>query len=109
MNEIVTEHLKNPHPGEILQIEFLEELGLSQNALARAIGVPSNRISEVVRGRRGRTADTDLRLARFFSLSDGYWLRLQISYDLMETRRESGNSISRIKPYLIDHQEQVLA
>lgn len=105
----MTKYLKNPHPGEILQEEFLGPLGMSQNALAQAIGVPSNRISEVVRGRRGITADTDLRLARYFGLSEGYWLRLQNAYDMMEARREAGKSISRIKPYQIDHQEKVIA
>lgn len=94
----MTKFLKNPHPGEILQEEFLQALGLSQNALARAIGVPSNRINELVRGRRGITADTDLRLARYFGLSEGYWLRLQNTYDMMEVRRGAGKTIARIKP-----------
>lgn len=91
--------LKNPHPGEILQEEFLEPLGLSQNQLATAIGVPANRISDIVRGRRGITADTDLRLARFFKLSEGYWLRLQNTYDMMEAKREQGKDIGKIHPY----------
>ena len=72
---------------------------MSQNALAQAIGVPSNRINDIVRGRRGITADTDLRLARYFGLSEGYWLRLQNTYDMMEARREAGTSIIRIKPH----------
>jgi len=91
--------LKNPHPGEILQEDFLEPLALSQNQLAQAIGVPANRINEIIRGRRGITADTDLRLARFFRLSEGYWLRLQNAYDMMEARREVGKSIGKIRPY----------
>jgi addiction module HigA family antidote len=99
--------LKNPHPGEILQEEFLGPLGLSQNALAQAIGVPSNRISELVRGRRGISADTDLRLARYFGLSEGYWLRLQNAHDMMEVRREAGKAISRIKPYPVAQNEGV--
>ena len=99
----MTKYLKNPHPGEILQEEFIEPLGMSQNALAQAIGVPSNRINELVRGRRGISADTDLRLARYFGLSEGYWLRLQNTYDMMEARREAGKAISRIKPYEADH------
>lgn len=93
--------LKNPRPGEILQEEFLEPLGLSQNALAQAISVPANRINEIIRGRRGITADTDLRLARFFALSEGYWLRLQNTYDMMEARRKVGKAISRIKPHKV--------
>ena len=105
----MTKHLKNPHPGEILQEEFLEPLGMSQNALAQAIGVPSNRINELVRGRRGVTADTDLRLARYFGLSEGYWLRLQNIYDMMEARRAAGKAIARIKPRPMEHQEEVLA
>lgn len=96
-------HSKNPHPGEILQEEFLEPLGMSQNALARAIGVPSNRINELVRGRRGVTADTDLRLARYFGLSEGYWLRLQNTYDMIEARRAAGKAIARIKPRPMEH------
>ena len=95
----MTTILKNPHPGEILQEEFLEPLEMSQNQLARAINVPANRINEIIRGRRGITANTDLRLARFFKLSEGYWLRLQNTYDIMKTRREIGKTISKIHPY----------
>lgn len=91
--------LKNPHPGEILQLEFLEPLGLSQNALAKAIDVPANRINEIIRGRRGITADTDVRFARYFGLSEGYWLRLQNTYDLMETHRNlTASELRKIKP-----------
>lgn len=97
----MTKYLDNPHAGIILQEEFLEPLGLSQNALAQAIGVPANRINEIIRGRRGITADTDLRLARFFGMSEGYWLRLQNAYDMMETRREVGTLIAKIKPFQI--------
>ena len=95
----MTTFLKNPHPGEILKEEFLEPLAISQNALAQAIGVPANRINEIIRGRRGITAETDLRLAQFFGLSEGYWLRLQNAYDVMEAKRKAGKSISKIKPY----------
>lgn len=95
----MTQLIPNPHPGEILEEEFLKPLGLSQNALAQAIGVPANRVSEIVRGRRGITADTDLRLGRFFGLSEGFWLRLQNSYDMMEARRALGKSITKIRPY----------
>lgn len=91
---------KTPHPGDILAAEFLEPLGLSQNALAKAIDVPANRINEIIRGRRGITADTDVRLARYFSLSEGYWLRLQNAYDLMEARRAlPAAAMRRIKPF----------
>jgi addiction module HigA family antidote len=95
----MTSYLENPHPGIILKEEFLQPMGLSQNGLAQALGVPANRINEIIRGRRGITADTDLRLARFFKLSEGYWLRLQNTYDMMQARRELGNAISQIKPF----------
>ena len=69
--------LRNPHPGEILKEEFLTEIGMSQNQLGHAIGVPPNRIHAIVNGTRDVTADTDLRLSKFFGLSEGYFLRLQ--------------------------------
>lgn len=73
----------NPiHPGEILQKEFIEPMGLSQNKLALAIHVPARRINEIVLGKRGITADTALRLARYFGMSAQFWLGLQIDYEL---------------------------
>lgn len=96
--------LHNPHPGEILKSEFMEPLGLSGNTLAKAIDVPSNRITELVRGRRGMTADTDLRLARYFGTSEGFWLRLQNTYDMMEVHRTVGRMIARIAP--MDHEKR---
>ena len=90
--------LHNPHPGEILKHEFLEEINMSQNALARAIKVPSNRIHAIISGTRSVTADTDLRLCRFFSLSDGYFLRLQNDYEIMETKL-SNKKIHSIVPF----------
>ena len=72
--------IPNSHIGEILKFEFLDELNMSQNALAKAIDVPANRIHAIVHGERSITADTDLRLCKFFGLSEGYFLRLQISY-----------------------------
>ena len=95
--------LRNPHPGDILKEEFLAEIGMSQNQLAHAIDVPPNRIHAIVNGTRGITADTDLRLSRFFGLSEGYWLRLQNAYDLMEAKRESSKVFAKIKPY--EHME----
>lgn len=80
--------IPNPTPGEILAEEFLAPMGLSQNALARAIHVSPRRINEIVLGKRAVTADTDLRLARYFGLSEGFWLGLQTDYDLMEKRRD---------------------
>lgn len=90
--------LHNPHAGEILKIEFLEELGMSQNALAKAISVPPNRIHAIVKGTRGITADTDLRLCKFFGLSEGYWLKLQDLYDLMEAKRSISSDLDNIVP-----------
>lgn len=92
------EFLTNPHPGEILLEEFLKPLALSQNALARAIHVPPRRVNEIVLGKRDVTADTDLRLARYFGLSDGFFLNLQIEHDLMERRRQIGGDLSAIAP-----------
>ena len=90
--------IRNPHPGIILTEEFLDELDMSMSKLAEAIGVPKNRIHHIVKGRRGITADTDLRLCRYFGLSEGFWLRLQNQYDLMEAKRGKV-SLSSIKPY----------
>ena len=70
------------HPGEILQCEFLEPMGLSQYALAKAIGVPPQRIGEIVHGRRAVTAETALRLGRYFGMDARFWLNLQTRYDL---------------------------
>jgi addiction module HigA family antidote len=84
----MVEKLPNIHPGEILLEDFMEPMGLSRNALARAIDVPATRIGELTRGRRRITGDTDLRLSRYFGTSEGYWLRLQNAYDLEEARRK---------------------
>jgi addiction module HigA family antidote len=94
----ITELLPNPGPGEILMEEFLKPMALSQNALARAIGVPPRRINEIVLGKRAITADTDLRLARYFGMSDGFFLGLQADHDLMQRRREIGAQLKAIRP-----------
>jgi addiction module HigA family antidote len=91
--------LKSPHPGDILKREFLDVAGRSQNRLAHAIGVPSNRIHSIVAGARRVTADTDLRLCRFFGLSEGHFLRLQNAFDVLEAKRRSAKEIARIKPF----------
>ncbi len=91
--------LPNPHPGEILLEDFLKPMEISQNALARAIHVPPRRINEIVLGKRTVTADTDLRLARYFGLSEGFFLGLQTDYDLMERRRQIGADLSSIMPH----------
>ena len=91
--------LKNPHPGEILKYEFLGEIGMSQNALAKSLGVPANRIHAIVNGTRDITADTDLRLCKFFRLSEGFFLRLQMLYDTRQAKRKIASQVAKIKPY----------
>lgn len=83
-------------PGEILLEEFLKPMALSQNALARAIGVPPRRVNEIVLGKRAVTADTDLRLARYFGLSEGFFLGLQIDHDLRAKKREISKELDGI-------------
>ena len=91
--------LHNPHAGEILKEEFLKPLNMSQNALAKAIEVPPNRIHTIIRGTRKVTANTDLRLCKFFGLSNGYFLRLQIDSDIMETTGQIKAELQHIKAY----------
>lgn len=86
-------------PGEILLEEFIKPMGLSQYRLAKEIGVPAQRISEIVAGKRAVTADTDLRLCRFFGLSNGYWLRAQAAYDTEVAERNIGHLLKNIKPW----------
>jgi antitoxin HigA-1 len=92
------EFLPNPHPGEILAEEFMRPLGLSQNALARAIHVPPRRINELVQGKRAVSADTDLRLARYFGVSEGFFFGLQADYALMQRKREISGELETIRP-----------
>jgi addiction module HigA family antidote len=93
------EMLPNPHPGEILLEEFMKPNRISQNALPRAIHVPPRRINELVLGKRSVTADTDLRLARYFGISEGFFLGLQADFDLMERRRQIGAELRSIDPH----------
>ncbi len=81
------------HPGKILTHEFLKELGITSYALAKNIGVPTNRITGIVNGDRAITADTALRLARFFGNSPQFWMNLQVHYDLEMAQRRSGRQI----------------
>jgi addiction module HigA family antidote len=78
--------------------DFLKPMGLSQTALAHAIGVPPRRINEIVLGKRAITADTDLRLARYFGVSEGFFMGLQTDYELMERKRALGNALKAIRP-----------
>jgi addiction module HigA family antidote len=89
--------LKNIHPGEILLEEFLAPMDISQNALARGIAVPPRRINEIVLGKRAVTADTALRLARYFGTSEQFWMGLQSDYDLDEARKHLGRKIDAIE------------
>ncbi len=93
-----TELLPNPHPGNILMEEFLKPMELSQTALAKALHVPPRRINEIVPGKRAIIADTDLRLARYLGLSEGFFLRLQTDHDLMSRRRQIAAQLNAIKP-----------
>jgi addiction module HigA family antidote len=90
-----TNKLPPIHPGEILHEEFMKPRNLSQNALARALNVPPRRINEIVMGKRGITADTALRLARFFGTSAEMWTGLQADYDLRVARNEKARAIER--------------
>jgi len=92
------EWLKSPTPGDTLMEDFLKPASMSQTALANAIGVPPRRINEIVLGKRAITADTDLRLTRYWGLSAGYFLGLQIDHDLMEQRRKMGATLDMIRP-----------
>lgn len=93
------DRLPNVHPGEVLLEEFLRPFGLSQNRLARAIGVPPRRINEIALGKRAITADTALRLGRYFGTSERFWLGLQMDFDLEKTRLRLGERLEReIKP-----------
>ena len=93
------ERLDPVTPGELLKEEFLEPLGLSQYRLAKEIGVPAQRIGQIVLGCRSITADTDLRLCRFFGLTDGYWLRAQAAYDTEVARQKIDADLKKIKPF----------
>jgi addiction module HigA family antidote len=86
------------HPGEMLREDFLEPLGISQYRLAQAIGVPARRINEIVHGTRRISADTALRLSRFFGVSDGFWMNLQAHYDLEMEKDRLGPTLQRIEP-----------
>lgn len=93
-------------PGEILLEEFLKPMGISQYRLAKEIDVPAQRISEIVLGKRSITADTDLRLCRFFGLSNGYWLRAQAAYDTEVAEQTLGPLLSKIKPWVENMAQQ---
>ncbi|HKS06351.1 MAG TPA: HigA family addiction module antitoxin [Gemmatimonadaceae bacterium] len=86
-------------PGELLREEFLEPMGITQYRLAKEIGVPAQRIGEIVAGKRTITADTDLRLCRFFRLSNGYWMRAQVAHDTEVAEAVLRPVLKKIKPW----------
>ena len=92
--------LKPITPGQLLKEEFLVPMGLSQYRVAKEIGVPAQRIGEIVAGRRAISADTDLRLCRFFGLSNGYWLRAQAAHDSEVAEAALGKVLKSIKPWV---------
>lgn len=91
--------LKNVHPGEILKEDFLDEMNITPYALAKAIGVDQTRISQLIKGSRSISADTALRLGKFFNVSPEFWLNIQTRFDL-EEEREKNNSYKSISPYM---------
>ncbi|MDO9459910.1 MAG: HigA family addiction module antitoxin [Alphaproteobacteria bacterium] len=94
-NGVATPNRITTHPGEVLAEEFLKPLGMSVNALAMALRVPATRIGAIVKGERSVTADTALRLARFFGTSPEFWVNLQAMHDLTRVRQERGVTIER--------------
>jgi len=85
-------------PGEMLEEEFLKPLGMTKYRLAKELNVPPQRIGDIVSGKRSITADTDLRLCRFFSMSDGWWLRLQAKYDTEMAKDAMADVLNKIQP-----------
>ena len=90
-----SKYLPIPHPGETIREDYLIPLGMSVNALAKALGITAARLNEIVRGKRGVTADTALRLARYFQTSPEFWMGLQLEYDLRTARRAAGAKIEK--------------
>ncbi|MCS5478789.1 HigA family addiction module antitoxin [Corynebacterium sp. YIM 101645] len=86
------------HPGEILMEDFIQGFGITQNKLAVAIGVPPRRINEIVHGKRGITADTAVRLSRYFGTTAEFWMNLQSHYELRIQRRELADKLEQITP-----------
>lgn len=98
-----------PHPGEILLEEFLKPMGITQYRLAKEIGVPQRRIGEIVSGARGVTADTGLRLARFFEMSDDFWIGLQLDYEAAHAKDVLSKTLAKIRPWRVGAQQRVPA
>ena len=95
----VPTHRTPTHPGEMLLEEFLTPMGLTQRELANAVHVPYQRINEIVNGRRGMTPSTALRLAKFFGVSAGFWMNLQLRWDLYQAQQLEATELETIRPY----------
>jgi addiction module HigA family antidote len=87
-----------PTVGEVLALEFLEPMNISQNSLARSLGIPQNRLSDIINGKRGVSADTDLRLCRYFGLTDGYFTGLQMDFERIAAKRKLQKDLKKIIP-----------
>ena len=87
-----------PNIGEVLALEFLEPMGISQNSLAKALGIPQNRLSEIINGKRGISADTDLRLCKYFGLTDGYFTGMQMDFERIAAKQTLQKELDKIKP-----------
>ena len=96
----VPTHRSPTHPGEMLREEFLHPMSLSQRTLANAIGVPYQRVNELVNGRRGMTPSTALRLAKYFGMSAGFWMNLQLRWDLYHAQKQEATHLSTIQPHV---------
>jgi addiction module HigA family antidote len=96
---VIMRKVPYPHPGEILLEEFLKPMGITQYRLAKEVGVPQRRIGEIVTGARGVSADTGLRLSRFFGMSDEFWIGLQMDYDAAKAKDSLAKTLAGIKPW----------
>ncbi len=99
----MSEYLDPVTPGEILKEDFLIPMGISQYRLAKETGIPAQRIGQIVLGRRSITADTDLRLCKFFGLSEGFWLRAQVAHDVEVAHRKLDPELEKITPWAVSH------
>jgi len=87
-----------PNIGEVLALEFLEPMNISQNSLAKALGIPQNRLSDIINGKRGVSVDTDLRLCKYFGLTDGYFSGLQMDFERITAKRKLQKDLQKIIP-----------
>ncbi len=97
----VPSHREPTHPGEILREEFLEPMGISQRELAAGIRVPYQRINELINGKRGITPSTALRLAKYFGTSAGFWMNLQLRWDLYRAQKKEASQLEQIEPRVL--------